>query len=73
MIERRAKDIIGRGRAAEGHIFNLGHGVLPAANPDVLARLTDLVHEASVRESYWAVGRKTLPGRRGRAALTAPR
>ena len=50
VIERRAKDIIGRGRAAEGHIFNLGHGVLPAANPDVLARLTDLVHEASVRE-----------------------
>jgi len=50
VIERRAKDIIGRGRAAEGHIFNLGHGVLPATNPDVLARLTDLVHEASVRE-----------------------
>ncbi len=50
VIERRAKDIIGRGRAAEGHIFNLGHGVLPTTNPDVLARLTDLVHEASVRE-----------------------
>jgi uroporphyrinogen decarboxylase len=49
-IERRAKDVIGRGRTAEGHIFNLGHGVLPATNPDVLARLTDLVHEASARE-----------------------
>ena len=49
-IEPRAKDVIGRGRTAEGHIFNLGHGVLPATNPDVLARLTDLVHEASTRE-----------------------
>ena len=49
-IERRAKDVIGRGRTAEGHIFNLGHGVLPATNPDVLARLTELVHEASARE-----------------------
>ena len=31
-------------------MFNLGHGVLPATSPDMLARLTDLVHEASVRE-----------------------
>ena len=28
-----------------GHIFNLGHGVLPETNPDDLARLVDLVHE----------------------------
>jgi len=27
-----------------GHIFNLGHGVLPATDPDQLARLVDLVH-----------------------------
>jgi len=51
VIERRAKDIIGRGRTAEGHVFNLGHGVLPATDPDVLARLTDLVHEASAHEA----------------------
>ena len=50
VIERRARDVIGRGRIAEGHVFNLGHGVLPATSPDILARLTDLVHEASVRE-----------------------
>jgi uroporphyrinogen decarboxylase len=49
VIERRAKDVLGRGRAAEGHVFNLGHGVLPDTNPDVLARLTDLVHEESAR------------------------
>ena len=28
----------------EGHIFNLGHGVLPQTDPDVLARVVDLVH-----------------------------
>jgi uroporphyrinogen decarboxylase len=47
VVERRAKDVLGRGRTAEGHIFNLGHGVLPGTDPDVLARLTDLVHEES--------------------------
>ncbi len=47
VVERRARDVLGRGRTAEGHIFNLGHGVLPETDPDVLARLTDLVHEES--------------------------
>jgi uroporphyrinogen-III decarboxylase len=28
-------------------VFNLGHGVPPEVSPDVLARLTDLVHSAS--------------------------
>jgi uroporphyrinogen decarboxylase len=50
VIAARAKDVIGRGRAAEGHVFNLGHGVLPETSPDVLARLTDLVHADSARE-----------------------
>jgi uroporphyrinogen decarboxylase len=49
VVERRARDILSRGRAAEGHVFNLGHGVLPTTDPDQLARLTDLVHEASAR------------------------
>jgi uroporphyrinogen decarboxylase len=35
------------GRRAPGHIFNLGHGVIPETDPDVLARVVDLVHEAS--------------------------
>jgi len=30
-----------------GHVFNLGHGVLPATDPDDLRRLVDLVHERS--------------------------
>jgi uroporphyrinogen decarboxylase len=41
----RAAEIIDAGRAAPGHIFNLGHGVLPSTDPDQLARLTDFVHE----------------------------
>jgi len=41
--------VLVRGRTAEGHVFNLGHGVLPETDPGVLARLTDLVHAASVR------------------------
>ncbi len=49
VVESRARDVIARGRAAEGHVFNLGHGVLPETNPDTLARLADLVHAESAR------------------------
>ncbi|MFF5263655.1 uroporphyrinogen decarboxylase [Actinomadura viridis] len=49
VVERRARDVLERGRAAEGHVFNLGHGVLPTTDPDMLARLADFVHEASAR------------------------
>jgi uroporphyrinogen decarboxylase len=51
VIERRTRQVLDRGRTAEGHIFNLGHGVLPETDPDVLARLTDLVHAASARSA----------------------
>ncbi len=33
VIEERARDVLDRGRAAEGHVFNLGHGVLPRPTP----------------------------------------
>jgi uroporphyrinogen decarboxylase len=49
VIESRALEVLARGRTAEGHIFNLGHGVLPQTDPDVLKRLTDLVHTASAQ------------------------
>ncbi len=51
VIEARTRDALGRGRAAEGHVFNLGHGVLPETDPDVLARLTDFVHTTSARDA----------------------
>lgn len=45
--ERAVRRILAEGRAAPGHIFNLGHGVLPETDPDVLTRVVALVHEAS--------------------------
>ena len=48
MLER-AHAIVEAGRAAPGHIFNLGHGVIPSTDPDQLKRLTDYVHEVSQR------------------------
>ena len=45
----RAREVLRAGQAAPGHVFNLGHGVLPSTNPDMLARLTDLVHSESAR------------------------
>ncbi len=44
LMTARADEIIAAGRTAPGHVFNLGHGVLPATDPDQLARLTDHVH-----------------------------
>lgn len=48
MLER-ADQVLAAGRAAPGHIFNLGHGVIPSTDPDQLARLTDHVHTVSQR------------------------
>jgi uroporphyrinogen decarboxylase len=47
VVEDRARTVLAQGRTAEGHVFNLGHGVLPGTDPDVLARLADFVHEQS--------------------------
>lgn len=44
MLEH-AGHILNAGRRARGHIFNLGHGVLPETDPDALSRLVDYVHE----------------------------
>jgi uroporphyrinogen decarboxylase len=49
VVAARAGEVLAAGRSAHGHVFNLGHGVLPETDPDTLARLTDLVHEASTR------------------------
>jgi uroporphyrinogen decarboxylase len=44
----KAGEILDAGRAARGHVFNLGHGVIPATDPDQLARLTEFVHAYEV-------------------------
>jgi uroporphyrinogen decarboxylase len=43
-VEREVRRVLEQGRAARGHVFNLGHGVLPDTDPDVLTRVVDLVH-----------------------------
>lgn len=43
VMTARAAEVIEAGRAAKGHVFNLGHGVLPSSDPDQLARLTEFV------------------------------
>ena len=47
VVEPRARAILSRGRTLSGHIFNLGHGVPPETDPDILARLVDFVHETT--------------------------
>jgi uroporphyrinogen decarboxylase len=43
-IERAALEVLAQG-SGRSHVFNLGHGVLPQTDPDVLTRLTALVQE----------------------------
>ncbi|MGH2417544.1 MAG: uroporphyrinogen decarboxylase [Candidatus Limnocylindria bacterium] len=44
-----ARDVLRRAAGRPGHIFNLGHGVVPETDPDLLRRLVDLVHTESAR------------------------
>lgn len=46
VVEREARRVLAQGKAARGHVFNLGHGVLPETDPDVLTRLVELIHSA---------------------------
>ena len=44
VLEAHVRDVIARGAAAPGHVLNLGHGVPPATDPDVLTRIVRLAH-----------------------------
>jgi uroporphyrinogen decarboxylase len=46
VVEEQTRRVLDQGRAAPGHVFNLGHGVLPETDPDVLTRLVDLIHRS---------------------------
>jgi uroporphyrinogen decarboxylase len=43
-LAERVREVVRSGAAAPGHVFNLGHGVPPEADPAVLAWIVDLVH-----------------------------
>lgn len=44
-VKTRAREVLRRAAGRPGHIFNLGHGVLPETPPETLRRLVDLIHE----------------------------
>jgi uroporphyrinogen decarboxylase len=48
-IERRVEDILKRAGNRPGHIFNLGHGILPQTPVDHVAAVVEMVHEYSKR------------------------
>ncbi len=54
---RAALEVLEEAAGLAGHIFNLGHGVLPETDPGLLAALVDLVHERT------ASGAVTTPSR----------
>jgi uroporphyrinogen decarboxylase len=59
LVEERVRDVLAAAGGRADHIFNLGHGVLPETDPDVLARVVELVHrEGQVAP---ATVRETLP------------
>jgi len=44
VLEAHVRDVLARGRTAPGHVLNLGHGVPPTTDPDVLTRIVRLAH-----------------------------
>jgi uroporphyrinogen decarboxylase len=47
VVEARVQDVLSRAGGSAGHVFNLGHGVLPETPPDTLARVVELVHAST--------------------------
>ncbi|MCU1411609.1 MAG: hemE [Rhodoglobus sp.] len=44
VLEAHVQDVLDRGLSAPSHVVNLGHGVPPETDPDVLTRIVELVH-----------------------------
>jgi uroporphyrinogen decarboxylase len=49
VVAREARQVLAQAGGRPGHIFNLGHGVLPDTSSDHLRRLADLVHAETAR------------------------
>ncbi len=50
-LRSRAQKVLESGGGRPGHIFNLGHGILPGTPVDNVRRLVDFVHEFSAKKS----------------------
>ncbi|MFG2498125.1 uroporphyrinogen decarboxylase [Streptomyces sp. NPDC048441] len=48
-IEAKTDEVLDAAAGLEGHIFNLGHGVLPTTDPEALTRLVEHVHTRTAR------------------------
>ncbi|NUQ96342.1 MAG: uroporphyrinogen decarboxylase, partial [Streptomyces sp.] len=48
-VEAKTREVLAAAEGLEGHIFNLGHGVMPTTDPDALTRLVEYVHTQTVR------------------------
>ncbi len=59
VLEEQAADVLRRAGTRPGHIFNLGHGLLPATPLDNILRLVDFVHvqSAQIRAGVPALAR----------------
>jgi len=63
VLAERVRRVLRSGAQAPGHVFNLGHGVPPDTDPDVLTRIVELVHaegaavRSEAREGRPAEGR----------------
>jgi len=49
-LEERIKDVLWKGEAAKGHIFNLGHGILPDTPVENVIALVEAVHRYGRKE-----------------------
>ncbi|TVL92823.1 uroporphyrinogen decarboxylase [Streptomyces sp. SAJ15] len=49
-VEAKADEVLAAAAGLEGHVFNLGHGVLPSTDPDALTRLVEHVHARTARQ-----------------------
>jgi uroporphyrinogen decarboxylase len=47
VVAAHVAEVLARNGGQPGHVFNLGHGVLPETPPDTLARIVEHVHEAT--------------------------
>ncbi|MYY03819.1 uroporphyrinogen decarboxylase [Streptomyces sp. ATexAB-D23] len=48
-VEAKTQEVLDAAAGLEGHIFNLGHGVMPNMDPDALSRLVEYVHTSTAR------------------------